>query len=126
LLSQRIPTANWSRSNGSESVGSRLGGLGGAPQHVRDLLARCDTAMQHLTEFQRQAVVVVIGKHLKPDQTCYTPEEFGGHVGQHLGGVLDRNRRWGLSHGVVLAVGDELADVLERLPRPRYYLKSER
>jgi hypothetical protein len=108
----KIGIADLNRSGGGD--GNRLGGLGNVPQDVRDRHARDAWVAQRIAPgLMKTARALVLRELLKKDGTPFTLEEFGGVV---LPEVKDRNRRWGISAGQLIALADHLVFLYQQCP----------
>lgn len=121
----RVSVSDPNRSGGFASPGSRLGGLGNAPQHVRDGHARHEWVIGRLNqEMLWTANALVFRELLKPDGTAFSVEDFGA---QMFPSVQDRNRRWGAGAGALWALSAELVRLYQCCPiRVRRIDETER
>jgi hypothetical protein len=121
---QRIKIVDLNRSGGP-SGGDRLGGLGMAPQHVRDGHARNEWVRAQLApELLITASALVSREMTKPDGSAFSLEDFGA---QMFPSVQDKNRRWGAGAGAIWALASQLVLLYAKCPiRVRRIDESER
>lgn len=112
--SMRISVANLNRGGGASTPGSRLGGLGNVPQHVRDGHARHEWVWGRLPpDMQHVANALVTREMTKPDGTPFSLEDFGAHM---FPSVADKNRRWGAAAGALWSLAGALVFLYGRCP----------
>lgn len=110
----RVAVADPNRSGGHAAPGSRLGGLGNVPQHVRDGHARHEWVWGRLPpDLQSVANALVTREMIKPDGTPFSLEDFGAHM---FPSVQDKNRRWGAAAGALWALAGALVFLYRRCP----------
>ncbi|HMN37566.1 MAG TPA: hypothetical protein PKD49_07640 [Hyphomicrobium sp.] len=112
-LAQRVRVADLNPSGGGVP-GKRLGGLGSVPDGVRKSFNRHEWVVARLTEDSRKTARALVSRELtKPDGAPFSMEDFGGYI---IPSVIDRNRRWGVSAGVLWALAGELCRLYALCP----------
>lgn len=110
----RISVCDPNRGGGFAAPGSRLGGLGNAPQHIRDGHARHEWVWARLSpEMQATANALVTRELMRPDSTPFSMEDFGA---QMFPTVKDRNRLWGAAAGALWSLAGGLVFLYGRCP----------
>ncbi|MFM7009496.1 MAG: hypothetical protein ACKO0Z_09240, partial [Betaproteobacteria bacterium] len=95
----RIGVMDPNRAGGYAAPGSKLGGLGNVPQHIRDGHARHEWVWGRIPpDLQRVANALVTREMVKADGTPFSLEDFGA---QMFPSVADKNRRWGAAAGAL-------------------------
>lgn len=110
----RISVADPNRGGGKGAPGTRLGGLGNVPQHVRDGHARHEWVWGRLPlDLQRVSHALVTREVAKLDGTPFSLEDFGAEM---FPSVKDRNRRWGAAAGALWSLAGALVFLYARCP----------
>lgn len=110
--SERIRVANLHSSGGGSN--GRLGGLGEVPQHIRDRHARFEWVWNNLgPKVQATAAALVFREMELPNGTLFSMSDFGGYI---LPSVKDKERRWGISAGMLVALAEQLMGLYKVCP----------
>lgn len=110
----RIKAVDLNASGGGGAPGSKLGGLGNVPQHIRDGHTRHEWVWSRLSpEMQATANALVTRELAKPDGTPFSLEDFGA---QMFPGVRDKNRLWGAAAGALWSLAGGLVFLYGRCP----------
>lgn len=113
-IAMKISVCDPNRGGGFSSPGSRLGGLGNVPQHIRDRHARHEWVLSRLSpELRKAAAALVTRDTLKPDGTPFSLEDFGAAM---FPTVADKNRRWGAGAGAIWSLAGCLVFLYGRCP----------
>lgn len=112
VYSERVRVANLHSSGGGSH--SRLGGLGNVPQHVRDAHARYEWVWNNLgPKLQATAAALVFREMELPNGSLFSMADFGGYI---LPSVKDKERRWGISAGMLVALAEHLIGLYKACP----------